>query len=150
MKLATTAGCTILLVLMHALPALAQSNGIASVESRHSVKVSIDRLDSLVRLQGITVFCRIDFAADARTAGLELPPKQLLLFGNPKAGTPLMQASPVVALDLPLKVLAWEDPRGKVWLSYNTPEYIKVRHRLPEELVKNIIGVETLVEKAAE
>ena len=79
-----------------------------------------------------------------------MPPTQLLIFGNPKAGTPLMLASPTSALDLPLKALAWEDSGGKVWVSYNKPEYIKERHGLPDDLVQNIAGVKVLVEKAAE
>ena len=138
------------LTIAGSMASVAQTNGVASVESRHSVAVSIDRLDSLVRSRGMTVFTRIDFADDARKAGLELRPTQLLIFGNPKAGTPLMKASPTVAIDLPLKVLAWEDAEGKVWLSYNTPEYIKERHGLSEELVKNIGGIKSLIEKAAE
>lgn len=141
MFLLTTAG---------SVASIAQKNGVASIESRHSVAVSLDRLDSLVRSRGMTVFARINFAADAKKAGLEMGPKQLLIFGNPKAGTPLMEASPTVAIDLPLKVLAWEDTKGKVWLCYNTPEYIKERHGLPEELVKNIGGIKSLVDKAAE
>ncbi len=129
---------------------VAQTNGVASIQSAHSVAASIDRLDSLARSRGMTVFARIDFAADAKKAGLEMRPEQLLIFGNPKAGTPLMEASPTAALDLPLKVLAWQDREGKVWLSYTTPEYIKERHGLPGALVKNIGGIRALVAKAAE
>jgi uncharacterized protein (DUF302 family) len=128
----------------------AQTNGVTTIESKHSVPASIDRLDSLVRARGMTVFSRIDFAADAARVDMNLRPEQLLVFGNPRAGTPLLQTSQVCGIDLPLKVLAWEDERGKIWLSYNTPEYITARHKLPEELVKNIIGIKGLVEKAAE
>ena len=98
----------------------------------------------------MTVFSRIDFAADAKKAGMEMRPEQLLIFGNPEAGTPIMEVAPVAGIDLPLKVLAWQDGEGEVWFSYNTPEYIRARHKLPDELVKNIIGIKALGEKAAE
>ena len=144
----TIYSCLILLAL--AMPAAAEENGIATVQSQHSVADTIDRLASLAKARGLLVFVRIDFAADAANAGLKMPPTQLLIFGNPKAGTPLMLASPTSALDLPLKALAWEDSEGKVWVSYNKPEYLKERHSLPDTLVQNIAGVKVLVEKAAE
>ncbi len=111
---------------------------------------TLDRLESLVKKQGLTVFARIYFSSDAQKAGLKMEPSQLLIFGSPKAGTPLMIASPTIAIDLPLKALAWQDPNGRVWLSYNGPEYLKERHGLPDELVKNISGIKALVEKAVE
>ena len=123
---------------------------MVNVPSKYSVPETINGLESLVKSQGLTVFARIDFSGDAAKAGLSMKPSQLLIFGNPKAGTPLMVASPTIALDLPLKALAWEDASGKVWLSYNTPEYLKERHGLPEDLVKNIAGIKVLVEKAAQ
>jgi len=144
----TIYSCLILLVL--AMPAAAQNNGVATVPSQHSVAETIDGLASIAKARGLLVFARIDFAADAEKAGLKMPPAQLLIFGNPKAGTPLMLASPTSALDLPLKALAWEDSEGKVWVSYNKPEYLKERHDLPANLVQNIVGVKGLVEKAAE
>ena len=144
----TIYSCLILFVL--AMSAAAEENGIATVPSHHSVAETVDRLASIAKARGLLVFARIDFAADAANAGLKMPPTQLLIFGNPKAGTPLILASPTSALDLPLKALAWEDTEGKVWVSYNKPEYIKERHRLPEDLVQNIAGVKGLVEKAAE
>jgi uncharacterized protein (DUF302 family) len=125
-------------------------NGLENVPSRYSVPETLARLESAVKELGLTVFARIDFSGDAGKAGLEMRPSQLLIFGNPKAGTPLMIAAPSLAIDLPLKALAWEDQNGKVWLSYNKPEYLKERHGLPEELVKNISGVKALVKKAAE
>ena len=142
--------CSCLFLLALATPAAADEDGIATVPSKHSVAETIDRLTSIAKARGLLVFARIDFAADAANAGLKMPPTQLLVFGNPKAGTPLMLASPSSALDLPLKALAWEDAEGKVWVSYNKPEYIKERHRLPDDLVQNIAGVKGLVEKAAE
>ena len=125
-------------------------NGIVHVSSKYSVPETLERLQSVVKLRGLTVFARIDFCSDAAKAGLRMRPTQLLIFGNPKAGTPLMVASPSIALDLPLKALAWEDGDGKVWLSYNQPEYLKQRHGLPDELMKNISGIGALVQNAVE
>jgi uncharacterized protein (DUF302 family) len=125
-------------------------NGIVHVSSKYSVPETLERLQSVVKSRGLTVFARIDFSSDAAKAGLRMRPTQLLIFGNPKAGTPLMVASPSIALDLPLKALAWEDGDGKVWLSYNQPEYLKQRHGLPDELMKNISGIGALVQNAVE
>ena len=130
-------------------PGLAAENGIVSVPSNHSVPETLDRLESIAKTKGIAIFSRIDFSGDATRNGLEMRPTQLLIFGNPKAGTPLMVAAPSVALDLPLKALAWEDASGKVWISYNAPEYIGARHGLPEALLQSIAGIKTLVEMAA-
>ena len=130
-------------------PGLAAENGIVSIASTHSVPETLDRLESIAKAKSITIFARIDFSGDAVRNGLEMRPTQLLIFGNPKAGTPLMVASPSAALDLPLKALVWEDATGKVWVSYNAPEYIGARHGIPEALLQNIAGVKTLVEAAA-
>jgi len=130
-------------------PGLAADDGVVSVASNHSVSDTIDRLESLVKAKGMTIFARIDFSADAAKAGLQMPPTQMLIFGNPKAGTPLMLAAPTVAIDLPLKALAREEGSGKVWLSYNAPEYLGKRHGVPEELLQNIGGIKALVEQAA-
>jgi uncharacterized protein (DUF302 family) len=132
------------------LPVQAADNGLVNIPSKYSVPETLDRLEAIVKKQGLTVFARINFSGDAAKSGLKMKPSQLLIFGNPKAGTPLMIAAPTLAIDLPLKVLAWEDPDGKVWLSYNKPEYLKERHGLPDELVKNISGIKVLVEKAVE
>jgi len=139
-----------LLLIGFALPTRAADNGLVSVPSKYSVAETLDRLQALVEKQGITVFARINFSGDAAKNGLTMKPSQLLIFGNPKAGTPLMNASPTSAIDLPLKALAWEDSNGKVWLSYNKPEYLKERFGLPDELMKNIAGIKVLVEKAVE
>jgi uncharacterized protein (DUF302 family) len=96
------------------------------------------------------VFTRIHFSGDAEKVGLKMHPSQLLIFGNPKAGTPLMIASPAMAIDLPLKAPAWEDANGKFWLTYNAPEYLKERHGLSEQLMKNISAIGDLVKKAVE
>jgi uncharacterized protein (DUF302 family) len=124
--------------------------GLINVASKYSVPETIERLQSVVKSHGLTVFALINFGGDAEKVGLAMQPAQLLIFGNPKAGTPLMIASPSIAIDLPLKALAWEDSNGRVWLSYNKPEYLQQRHRLPDDLVKNISGIKELVEKAVE
>jgi uncharacterized protein (DUF302 family) len=124
------------------------NNGIISQPSQYSVPTTIDRLEAILQAKGITVFARIDQLAEAKKVGLSLPPTQLLLFGNPKAGTPLMVAEPTIALDLPLKVLAWEATDGKVWVSYNDPNYLKQRFSLSDELVKNIAIIAPLIHQA--
>jgi len=124
--------------------------GLINVSSKYSVPETIERLQSVVKSHGLTVFALINFGGDAEKVGLAMQPAQLLIFGNPKVGTPLMIASPSIAIDLPLKALAWEDSNGRVWLSYNKPEYLQQRHRLPDDLVKNISGIKELVEKAVE
>ena len=124
------------------------SRGIDSVASARSVEETFARLEETVRSAGLTVFSRIDFSGDAARAGLAMRPAQLLIFGNPKAGTPLMVASPSIGLDLPLKALVWEDADGHVWISYNTSEYLRERHGVPAELIGNIAGIVTLVRHA--
>jgi len=124
-------------------------NGVENVASNYSVFETIDRLEWLVKSKQLTVFARVDFSGDAAKAGLSMPPTQMLIFGNPRAGTPLILAAPSVAIDLPLKALAWQDGDGRVWLSYNAPEYLKRRHGLPGTLLPNIAGIKALVEQAA-
>jgi uncharacterized protein (DUF302 family) len=126
------------------------NSGIIDVRSTASVPQCIERLQSLAVKAGLTVFARIDFSGDAQRAGIAMRPMQMLLFGNPKAGTPLLVATPRVGLDLPLKALAWEDADGAVWLSCNAPEYLEARHGFPHELLANIAGVRALVQKAAQ
>jgi len=124
--------------------------GMVHVPSKYTVPDTLQRLKSVVTSHGLTIFARIDFSGDAAKVGLQMRPTQLLIFGNPKAGTPLMIASPSIAIDLPLKALAWQDATGRIWLSYNTPEYLKERHELPDKLVKNISAIGGLIEKAVE
>jgi len=123
-------------------------NGIISQPSPYSVIETIDRLEAILQAKGITIFVRIDQRAEAKKVGLSLRPTQLLLFGNPEAGTPLMVAEPTSALDLPLKILAWEAADGEVWLSYNDPDYLKQRFSLSDELVKNIAVIAPLLNQA--
>jgi uncharacterized protein (DUF302 family) len=124
--------------------------GIVTIPSRHSVDETVDRLKDILQSKQITLFALIDHSGEAAKVGLKMPPTKLLIFGSPKGGTPLMLAAPSVALDLPLKILVSEDADGKVWLSYNSPEYLKERHGLPTNLLQNIAVVETLATAAGE
>ena len=123
--------------------------GWIQIPSRSSVAATADRLESLLRARGIMVFARIDFCADAARAGLSMRAEQLIIFGNPRAGTPLMVAAPTVGLDLPLKALIWEDASGSSWIAYNDPAYIVRRHALPHMLSENLAAVVPLIERAA-
>lgn len=122
--------------------------GVVRRPSRYSVAATIDRLEASLKQRGILVFARIDFAGDAARAGLRMQPQQMLIFGNPEAGTPLMLQVPAVGLDLPLKVLAWEDAGGKVWAAYTDPEYIVQRYGLPATLAANLAAVVPIIEAA--
>lgn len=104
------------------------ANGLVTIPSRHSVKETIDRLEAEARAKGMTVFARVDHAAGATAAGMALRPTELVIFGNAKGGTPLMQASQAIGIDLPLKALAWEDDAGEVWLAYNDLAWLAARH----------------------
>jgi len=127
----------------------AADNGLTTVPSSFSVTETINRLESLIKEKGIMVFARIDHQAEAAKAGLTMKASQLLIFGNPKAGTPLMKAAPTTAIDLPLKTLAWEDADGKVWLSYNRPDFLKQRHGLSDDQLKPLAPLGGLIEKSA-
>ncbi len=124
-------------------------NGLVHVSSSHSVPETLKRVEEIVSARGLSILARIDHSGDAAKIRLSMPPTELLIFGNPKAGTPLMVASPTLAIDLPLKILVWEDGGGKVWMSYNSPEYLQQRHNIPSSLLKNISGVQAIVEEAA-
>lgn len=124
--------------------------GIIDLPSRYSVPETIARVQAILKEKGVSVFALIDHSGEAEKAGLEMRPTQLLIFGNPKAGTPLMVAAPSAAIDLPLKALAWQDAQGKVWLSYNSAEYLQQRHGIPADLMKNIAGPAALLQKAVE
>ena len=123
-------------------------NGLIHLRSPYSVPETIKRLESVLQAKNLAVFARVDHSGEAGKVGLTMRPTQLIIFGNPKAGTPLMVASPTLAIDLPLKALVWEDADGKVWLSYNSPDYLTRRHEIPAELVKNIAVVGAVLEKA--
>ena len=125
-------------------------NGLIHLESKHSVDETLRRLEDLLKQKGVALFARIDHSDEAAKVGLEMRPTKLLIFGSPKAGTPLMQAAPTLAIDLPLKALVWRDAEGKVWLTYNDPAYLQRRHSVPAELLPNIAGVSGLFAKAVE
>ena len=127
-----------------------ETSGIVDRPSNHSVNETVDKLKNILRSRRVTLFDVIDHSGEAEKVGMKMPPTKLLIFGNPTAGTPLMLAAPKSAIDLPLKILIWEDAQGKVWVSYNSPRYLEERHRLPPELLKNIAVVEILATKAAE
>jgi len=124
------------------------STGIITHSSPYSVPETLDRLESLLRAKNINTFARIDHSGEAEKVGLHMPPTQLLIFGNPKGGTPIMLAAPLSAIDLPVKALAWQDAEGKVWLSYNDPQYLKDRHSIPEDLLIPITNLNSLIQQA--
>jgi uncharacterized protein (DUF302 family) len=123
-------------------------NGLVHLSSSYSVAETIKRLETSLLAHGVTIFCRVDHSGEAEKVGLGMPPTQLLIFGSPKGGTPLMLASPTAAIDLPLKALVWQDAGGKVWLTYNSAEYLQQRHNLAADLLKNIAGPTPLLQAA--
>lgn len=123
-------------------------NGIISYPSPYPVPEALDRLEAILRTKNITIFTRVDHSGEAAKVGLTMPPTQLLIFGNPKSGTPIMLAAPLSAIDLPLKALAWQDTEGKVWLSINDPHYLQTRYSLTDEVLKPIAGIEALIQQA--
>jgi len=127
-----------------------KKDGIVMIPSNHSVDETVARVKSILQAKSITLFSLIDHSGEAAKVGMKMPNTKLLIFGNPKGGTPLMLAAPSIAIDLPLKILVAEDSQGKVWVSYNSAEYLKERHGLPRDLLANIAVVETLAAKAAE
>src|SRR5882757_9905390 len=128
----------------------AMNNGIVDKPANHSVDETVEKLKGILQSKGVALFATVDHSGEAAKVGMKMPPTKLLIFGNPKAGTPLMLASPSVAIDLPLKILIWEDAQGKAWISYNSPEYLKDRHGLPETLLPNIAVIQALAAAAGE
>ena len=129
---------------------VAANKGIIDKPCNHSVEQTVEKLKNILQSRGVTLFALVDHSGEAEKVGMHMRPTKLLIFGSPKAGTPLMLAAPSIAIDLPLKILVWEDGAGKVWVSYNSPEYLRERHGLPPELLANIAVVEALAAKAAE
>jgi uncharacterized protein (DUF302 family) len=127
-----------------------KDEGIVKVSSHHSVDETIDKLKIILKSKGVTLFALVDHSGEAEKVELKMPPTKLLIFGNPKGGTPLMLATPSAALDLPLKILVAEDSQGRVWISYNSADYLKERHGLPDNLVPNIAVVQGLAAAAGE
>ena len=126
-----------------------QAEGILNLPTNASVDETISRLQSTLQENGVQIFALIDHSGEAKRAGIEMRPTKLLIFGNPKAGTPLMLASPSIAIDLPMKLLVWEDASRQVWISYNTTEYLQKRHALPQNLTAALGAVEALAKNVA-
>jgi len=129
---------------------MVNKEGLVEIPSRYSVEETLQRLELALATRGLEIFARVDHSGEAEKAGLKMRPTKLLIFGSPKAGTPLMIAAPTLAIDLPLKALVREDETGKVWLIYNSPEYLKARHGVPSEMIQNLAGAGALMEKAVE
>ena len=129
---------------------MANENGLIQVASHYSVDETVKRLEAAFVEKALQVFALIDHSGEAEKVGLEMRPTKVLIFGNPKGGTPLMVAAPSLAIDLPLKALVAEDAAGNVSVTYNDPEYLKERHGVPEELIKNLAGAGVVIGKAVE
>jgi uncharacterized protein (DUF302 family) len=126
------------------------AHGIAQIRSAHDVATTLQRLEDIVKAHDLAVFARIDFSGDAARAGLSMRPEEMLIFGNPKAGTPLLKAAPTVGLDLPLKALVWQDENGATWLACNDAGYVLQRHGLPSSFEADIAGAAALLAQAAQ
>jgi uncharacterized protein (DUF302 family) len=126
------------------------NKGLIDIPSNHSVDETVKKLKGILQAKGITLFALVDHSGEAAKTGMKMRPTKLLIFGNPKAGTPVMLAAPSSAIDLPLKILVWEDAHGKVSITYNSPSYLQERHNIPPDLLPNIAVIETLAAKAAE
>jgi uncharacterized protein (DUF302 family) len=129
---------------------MAKDNGLVQVASRYSFEETVQRLEKLFTEKGMKIFAVIDHSGEAAKAGLAMRPTKVVIFGSPKGGTPLMVAAPSLAIDLPLKALVAEDGTGKVSVTYNGPEYLRERHGVPAELIKNLAGAGAVITKAVE
>jgi uncharacterized protein (DUF302 family) len=130
--------------------AAGKSSGLVEIPSSHSVAETVEKLKGILQANGVTLFAFVDHSGEAEKAGLKMRPTKLLIFGNPKAGTPVMLAAPSSAIDLPLKILIWEDAQGKVWITHNSTAFLQERHNVPSNLLPNIAVIETLAKTAAE
>src|SRR5215468_10566800 len=124
------------------------ANGLVTLPSPYTVPETLDRLETILRQKNVNIFVRVDHSGEAEKVGLHMPPTQLLIFGNPRGGTPLMLAAPLSAIDLPLKALAWQDAEGKVWLSYNDPQYLKARYGLTDDVLPPIAAAIEFIKQA--
>jgi len=127
-----------------------KNGGLINIPSNQSVDETVEKLKAILQSKGITLFALIDHSGEAIKAGMKMRPTKLLILGNPKAGTPVMLAAPSSAIDLPLKILIWEDAQGKAWVTYNGPAYLQERHNIPAELLPNVSVIEALAKSAAE
>ncbi len=123
--------------------------GIVDIASHHSVDATVEKIRGILAAKGVTLFALVDHSGEAEKVGMKMRPTKLLIFGNPKAGTPVMLAAPSIAIDLPLKLLVWEDAAGKAWISYNSAEYLRSRHSVPTELMQNLAAAEAIAAVAA-
>jgi uncharacterized protein (DUF302 family) len=130
--------------------AAGKSSGLVEIPSSHSVAETVEKLKGILQANGVTLFAFVDHSGEAEKARLKMRPTKLLIFGNPKAGTPVMLAAPSSAIDLPLKILIWEDAQGKVWITHNSTAFLQERHNVPSNLLPNIAVIETLAKTAAE
>jgi uncharacterized protein (DUF302 family)/uncharacterized membrane protein YidH (DUF202 family) len=124
-------------------------HGIVDIPSQHAVHQTVEKVRTILAAKGVTLFALVDHSGEAEKVGMKMRPTKLLIFGNPKAGTPVMLAAPSIALDLPLKILVWEDEAGKAWISYNSAEYLGSRHNVPGELIPNLAAAEMIATAAA-
>ncbi len=129
--------------------ALISGQGIVDVASHHSVDATVEKIRGILAAKGVTLFALVDHSGEAEKVGMKMRPTKLLIFGNPKAGTPVMLAAPSIAIDLPLKILVWEDEAGKAWISYNSADYLGSRHGVPTELIQNLAAAEAIAAAAA-
>src|SRR6266436_900803 len=127
-----------------------KGRGLVDLPSKHSVDETVEKLKGILQSKGVTLFALVDHSGEAAKAGTKMRPTKLLIFGNPRAGTPVMLAAPSSAIDLPLKILVWEDDQGKVWITYNSPTYLQTRHNLPADLLQHIAVIEPLAKTAAQ
>jgi uncharacterized protein (DUF302 family) len=128
---------------------LSNGEGIVTIPSNHSVDGTVEKLKGILQAKGINLFALVDHSGEAERVGMKMLPTRLMIFGSPRGGTPVMLAAPSIAIDLPLKILIWEDLDGKVWVSYNSTAYLQERHGVPQELMQNIAAVEMLAATAA-
>ena len=127
-----------------------RGDGLVDLPSNHSVEETVEKLMGILQAKGVTLFALVDHSGEAAKVDMKMRPTKLLIFGNPKGGTPVMLAAPSIAIDLPLKILIWEDAQGRVLVTYNSLAYLQKRHHLPPELLQNIVVVEALAKAAAE
>ena len=125
------------------------NSGIVTIPGSHSVNATVEKLKGILHAKNVTLFALVDHSGEAQKAGMHMPDTKLLIFGSPRAGTPVMLASPGIAIDLPLKILIAEDTAGKVWISCNSPQYLQQRHDVPADLMKNLAVIEALANAAA-
>ena len=140
----------LLVLLCVSVPVFAADNGLITKQSKYGFTETVSKIEMVLKLKGVSLFAKIDHSGEAEKAGLKMRPTQLLIFGNPKGGTPVMLASPSAAIDLPLKALVAEDDNGKVTVTFNNPAYLQTRHGVKDDLLKNISAAELLIDLALE